>query len=415
MKTNFKQLEKGSAFDLICFSHLRWDFVYQRPQHLLSRFDRGRVFFIEEPVFDNGTLRLDVSTRAENLFVVKPCLPEGLSSEVAKEAVQREMLDRLLEEYEIRDFVRWYYTPMSLAFSRHLRPLATVYDCMDELSAFKGAPPSLRECEKNLFDCADLVFTGGYRLYEAKCAQHPSVHPFPSSIDRDHFVQARRETSEADDQKNIPHPRLGFCGVIDERFDAELLNNIATMRPDWNFVMIGPIVKIDPASLPRHPNIHYLGGKDYRQLPAYLAGWDVALLLFAHNESTRFISPTKTPEYLAAGRRVVSTSIHDVVRPYGHFGLVRIADTPEEFVAAAEAALAGDEPSDWLQRVDAFLGQTSWDKTWSQMCGLIDGTITQRRDGNARTAVPSVVTSAGQAAGASAKRHVPVNVRSNDV
>ncbi|HZT60310.1 MAG TPA: glycosyltransferase family 1 protein [Pyrinomonadaceae bacterium] len=386
----------GATPDLICFSHLRWDFVYQRPQHLMSRFAKARrVFFVEEPVFDNGSLRLDVSRRENNLYVLRPCLPVGLSSEVAKEAVQREMVDRLIATHGVRDFVAWYYTPMALGFSSHLRPLATVYDCMDELSAFKGASPALRERERELFERADHVFTGGQSLYEAKREQHTSVHAFPSSIDRAHFAQARRGLAEPEDQRDIPHPRLGFFGVIDERFDIELLRAVAAARPDWHFVMIGPVVKIDPATLPQGQNIHYLGGKDYKQLPAYLAGWDVALLLFARNEATRFISPTKTPEYLAAGRPVVSTSIRDVVRPYGQLGLVRIADTPEDFVAAAEAALEEEGRAKWIESVDEFLAQTSWDETWARMCELIDSAVASRRASRAALTKSAAAQSAG--------------------
>src|SRR5688572_12747152 len=365
--------------DLVCFSHLRWDFVYQRPQHLLSRAARDRrVFFFEEPIFDNGSMRLHVSEREDGVNVVIPYLPEGLSSEVATQAVLRKMVDRLFSEQGIDNFILWYYTPMALEFSQHLKPLATIYDCMDELSAFKGAPPLLRAREQQLFERADLVFTGGQTLYEAKRNQHRSVHAFPSSIDRNHFGKARTLTTEPADQKSIYRPRLGFFGVIDERFDIELLDKVAQARPQWQFVMIGPIVKIDPATLPRHENIHYLGGKPYAELPSYLASWDVALLLFARNESTRFISPTKTPEYLAAGKPVVSTSIRDVVRPYGERGLVSIADTQHEFLEAVEKIFATDESERlaWLGRVDDFLSGMSWDETWSRMLRQINEVVT---------------------------------------
>ncbi len=367
--------------DLVCLSHLRWDFVYQRPQHLMNRCAAGRrVFFVEEPIFDEGPLRLEVSERDCGVRVAVPRLPEGLTSEVARDAAQQCLVERLMADYGVRDFVLWYYTPMALRFTRHLRPLATVYDCMDELSAFKGASPLLRSLEQELLTRADLVFTGGQSLYEAKRDRHPRVYAFSSSIDRAHFARAR-DDSAADpaDQASMPRPRLGFFGVIDERFDAELLDAVARLRPDWQFVMIGPVVKIDPASLPRRPNIHYLGMKSYEELPRYLAGWDVALLLFARNESTRFISPTKTPEYLAAGKPVVSTSIRDVVRPYGEQGFVRIADTPEEFVGACEAAM-GEDAAARVERVDAFLAETSWDRTWRQMSDLIEGVASARRD-----------------------------------
>jgi UDP-galactopyranose mutase len=248
---------------------------------------------------------------------------------------------------------------------------------MDELSAFKGASPLLRGLESELLSRADLVFTGGQSLYEAKRDRHPRVHAFPSSIDAAHFGRAREMSEEPADQSPIPRPRLGFFGVIDERLDTELLDEVARMRPEWQLVMVGPVVKIDEAALPRRPNIHYLGMKSYEELPAYLAGWDVALLPFARNDSTRFISPTKTPEYLAAGKPVVSTSIRDVVRPYGQEGLVRIADSAEEFVAACEAALREDS-GERQSRVDAFLAQNSWDKTWSRMSELINGAVKAR-------------------------------------
>jgi glycosyltransferase involved in cell wall biosynthesis len=372
---------EGAGPDLVCFSHLRWDFVYQRPQHLLSRAARTRrVFFVEEPVYDNGSARLEVGRRDCGVYVAVPHLPEGLRSGVASEAVQADMVERLFRDYNIKDFVAWYYTPMALQFTRRLRPLATVYDCMDELSAFKGAPRFLRDREAELLGRADLVFTGGESLYEAKRDKHESVHCFPSSIDRAHFARAREEGEEPADQVQIARPRLGFFGVIDERLDAELLDGLAAARPDWQIVMIGPVVKIDPAALPRRPNIHYLGGKSYAELPAYIRGWDAALLLFARNEATRFISPTKTPEYLAAGKPVVSTSIRDVVRPYGEEGLVRIADRVDDFVAAAEAALGGGaDRAEWLARVDEFLAGNSWDQTWARMSRLIEEAVAAGR------------------------------------
>ncbi|MBD2041713.1 glycosyltransferase family 1 protein [Microcoleus sp. FACHB-672] len=367
--------------DLVCLCHLRWDFVYQRPQHLLSRCAKTRrVFLIEEPMFvSEPEGRLDVSQRESGVWVIVPHLPEGMGEE-AVNTLQQKLIDELFAEHSIDQYILWYYTPMAMAYTRHLKPLAVVYDCMDELSAFKGAPPALKEREAELFKRADLVFTGGHSLYEVKRNQHPNAHPFPSSIEAAHFAQARNLSEDPADQANIPHPRLGFYGVIDERMNLELLAGIAEARPDWHLVIIGPIVKIDPAVLPRHANIHYLGGKSYQELPLYLAGWDVALLPFALNESTRFISPTKTPEYLAAGKPVVSTSIRDVVRPYGEQNLVAIADTSAEFVTAAEAALnqnAG-ESAQWLSEVDVFLSQTSWDRTWGQMLQLIESVISDR-------------------------------------
>lgn len=379
-------LISAEPVDLVCFSHLRWDFVYQRPQHLMTRSARDRrVFFVEEPIFGNGSMRLDVREADGGVNVVVPHLPNGLSSEIAITAVMKEMTRQLFLDHAINEYVFWYYTPMALRFTDHFNPIASVYDCMDELSAFKGAHSQLPLLEKELFQLVDLVFTGGQTLYEAKCSQHRSVHAFPSSIDASHFRKARTAVNDPDDQARIPHPRLGFFGVIDERFDIALLDAVAAQRPDWHFVVIGPVVKIDPESLPRHANIHYLGPKKYEELPYYLAGWDIALLLFARNESTRFISPTKTPEYLAAGKPVISTSIRDVVRPYGEMKLVEIADEPDELIRAAEKLLAGAPDSDWLMRVDGFLEHISWDKTWNKMSALI-GEVVKRRRRLARSA-----------------------------
>jgi UDP-galactopyranose mutase len=403
------------APDMVCLSHLRWDFVYQRPQHLFSRCAKERrVFFIEEPIFDDGPIRMDVSQREDGLHVVVPHLTHE-TPDVARDAVLQGLIDRLFKDYRIREHILWYYTPMAMSFTRHLEPVAVVYDCMDELSAFKGAPPALRFHEAELFNRADLVFTGGQSLYEVKRKQHRNVHAFPSSIDVKHFAQARKITEDPVDQKDIPHPRMGFFGVIDERLDIDLIKGLAEARPDWHLVIIGPVVKINEADLPRRENIHYLGGKSYKELPAYLAGWDVALLTFARNESTRFISPTKTPEYLAAGKPVVSTSIRDVIRPYEQLELVRIADSVEDFVSAVESAMK-DDMKIHTQRVDAFLAQTSWNRTWEEMRELIEEAVENRRAAASATAAAAAGTPqtsiGGRAAAAAAAGGNRVAVRS---
>jgi UDP-galactopyranose mutase len=369
------------APDLVCLSHLRWNFVYQRPQHLLTRCaKKRRVFVIEEPIFDSDQdAKLDIIQHESGVWVVVPHLPENLT-ESAINSIQQRLIDQLFAEVQIHNYILWYYTPMAMAFTRHLEPLVTVYDCMDELSLFAGAPPSLKACEAELFKRAELVFTGGQSLYEVKRNQHPNVYAFPSSIDKAHFAQARNFKADPLDQADIPHPRLGFFGVIDERMDLELLALLAEAKPNWHLVIIGPVVKIDPAILPRHKNIHYLGGKNYQELPDYIAGWDVALLPFARNESTRFISPTKTPEYLAAGKPVVSTSIRDVVNPYGQMDMVYIADTVAQFITAIEAALNQNSDPSWRTKVDTFLAQTSWDSTWEGMIQLVESVINPRKD-----------------------------------
>ncbi|MBB5716314.1 UDP-galactopyranose mutase [Sphingomonas aerophila] len=352
---------------LVCFSHLRWNFVFQRPQHLLTRFARHYPVVVwEEPEHGAAEPGLLVREEADGLRVVTPQLPHGLST-----AAEREALGTLLDGFlagEPPVAVRWYYTPMMLAFSRQVRAAVTVYDCMDELSAFRFAPAELLALEEELLRASDLVFTGGYSLYEAKQARHPSVHPFPSSVDVPHFARARdREPGRQ------ATPRLGFYGVIDERMDLELLGHLAAARPEWQIEVVGPVVKIDPSELPRHENLHYPGSRSYDELPATVAGWDVALMPFAINEATRFISPTKTPEYLAAGRPVVSTPVVDVVRHYGSLDAVRIAEAGDAFVQACDEALALVRGGDrgWRKQADAVLAAGSWDDVAAAMLAAI--------------------------------------------
>ena len=372
--------DRGS--DLICLSHLRWDFVYQRPQHLMSRCAKERrVFFVEEPEYGlDVTPHLQIRAAGEVTIVV-PQLPDGCTDPIDQ---QRRLLDQMICGGDIREFVLWYYTPMALAFTRHLQPTAIVYDCMDELSAFKNAPSTLRELDAELMRRASLVLTGGQSLYEARRHRHHNIHSFPSSVDVRHFAQARSIDIDPMDQAPIARPRLGFFGVIDERMDLALLDGVAAARPDWHLVMVGPVVKIDPAGLPQRHNIHYLGAKSYEELPHYIAGWDVALMPFARNEATQFISPTKTPEYMAAGKPVVSTSIRDVVRPYGQQGLVQIADDVPAFVRACTAAMY-ENAATRQREADAFLRQTSWDSTWSRIRTQLDAAADARHHATTTT------------------------------
>jgi glycosyltransferase involved in cell wall biosynthesis len=373
-------------YDIVCFSHLRWNFVYQRPQQLMSRLStRHRVLFFEEPVFDAGSGNSRVEVRREsgaaNVTIVVPHLPAGCNEQQTAR-IQARLLTDVIFRYGIQNYISWYYSPMALAFSDHLNPLFRVYDCMDELSAFLFAPPALKTYEEALLKTADIVFTGGRSLYLAKKRSHPNIYAFPSSIDKNHFHAARTSLPEPADQRLIPHPRIGFYGVIDERMDLGFLDAVSVARPDWHYVLAGPVVKIDPATLPRRDNIHYPGSRVYDELPAWLSGWDIAMMPFALNASTRFISPTKTPEYLAGGKPVIAPSIADVVDPYGEGGLVAIADTPEAFIAVAEEILTHGVPAGWLKKVDAFLANTSWDTTVAEMEALIE-------KGAAKNALPA--------------------------
>jgi hypothetical protein len=357
--------------NLIVFSHLRWDFVYQRPQQLMSRLaPLHPVVFVEEPMPGATHAWLEQHSPCAGVMVLRMHLP-GHSAGFHDEHFGglRELLGGYLRESAIDDYLLWFYTPMALPLARDLMPRGMVYDCMDELAAFDFAPPALIARENALFDEVDLVFTGGRSLYESKRNRHADVHCFPSSVDHAHF--ARRGVEDHSDQCDIAHPRLGYYGVIDERLDMGLVAALADARPDWQVVMVGPVVKIDPSSLPQRPNLHWMGQRRYDELPAFLTGWDVCLMPFALNASTRFISPTKTLEYLTAGKPVVSTAVRDVAQQYA--AVVPIATSAAEFVAACEAILSrdGQARSRFETAAATVVADTSWDRTAAAMLALL--------------------------------------------
>jgi len=366
---------------LVVLSHLRWNFVFQRPQHLMTRFSQQRrVLFIEEPVYEDlDTPRWDREEVSPSLTVCRlhtRLTDPGFNAEQLE--ILRPMLRELLKQEGSQDYILWFYSPLALPVADDLTPRAIVYDCMDELSAFLNAPPEMLAREQELLDLADVVFTGGPSLYEAKRHRHANVHCFSSSVDVTHFASAVAATEPAD-VATISHPRLGYIGVIDERLDVSLLDAVSQARPDWQFVMIGPVVKIDPSVLPRRENVHYLGGRKYAELPGYLAGWDVCLMPFARNEATRHISPTKVLEYMAADKPIVSTSIADVANVYQE--IIYLGDSPEEFLQACEWAL--NAPSDERQLrselAQQVLARTSWDRTALEMNRLMEAAVHARK------------------------------------
>jgi protoporphyrinogen oxidase/glycosyltransferase involved in cell wall biosynthesis len=359
---------------IVVFSHLRWDYVFQRPQHLLTRLAQHfPVRFVEEPVRIEGKPFMKKTDLAPNLTVCQahtPVASGGFHDDQIP--LLQPMLADLVPPGE-RPIV-WFYTPMALPLLQGLDPSLVIYDCMDELASFKNPPKQLLQRETALLNLADLVFAGGPSLYEAKRTRHPSVHCFPSSVDVAHFGQALERSRSHPAQDAIPHPRLGFYGVIDERFDTGLVAALADAHPEWQVVLAGPVAKIGQHELPQRPNIHYLGQQPYEALPQLLAGWDVCLLPFALNEATKFISPTKVLEYMAAELPIVSTPIADVAAPYGD--VVAIADGPQEFIAACEAALAL-EPAQREALAEAMrdvVSRTSWDSTAQQMRELMHAT-----------------------------------------
>jgi len=361
---------------LACFSHLPWDLVFQRPHHLLTRAAQDRtILYFEEPVeADLAEPQIDRKYVEAGVQVATPIVPRGMGEWASR--VHHLVLDEIAR-HRADELVAWYYTPMALEYTYELAADVVVYDCMDELSAFQNPPPGLIEREDRLFELADVVFTGGHSLYTAKRHRHPRVYAFPSSIDVTHFAVDHRRLPDPADQVTIPHPRIGFFGVIDERMDLALVAQAAAECPDIHFVMLGPVVKIDPGSLPQAANLHWLGPKAYADLPAYLNHWDAGWMPFALNESTRFISPTKTPEFLAAGLPVTSTAVADVVRGYGSKGLVAIADARN--IADQLRANLAPHQADWHRRVNAQLSETSWDRTWAEMARHLDRIAAERR------------------------------------
>lgn len=366
---------------IICFSHLRWDFVLQRPQHLMQRFSHSRqVFFFEESIpTDHHLAYLEIHPFAgTSVKAIRPRIPHGWSPAEQERALS-ELLDELIMLHGRLRPILWFYTPMMFAFARDVDAAAVIYDCMDELANFRFAPAKLKETEEALIARADVVFTGGVSLYEAKKHRHDNIHAVPSSVDAHHFRKAREVQADPADQAAIARPRLGYYGVIDERLDMDLIRETAAARADHSFVFLGPVVKISPTDLPQAANIHYLGQKAYEDLPAYLSGWQAAIMPFALNEATRFISPTKTPEYLAAGRPVVSTSIADVKRSYGGLAGVFLADGAREFARACDSALALSLSGDaWKAEVDEKLSRSSWDATFSSMSQLVEQAVMAR-------------------------------------
>jgi len=379
---------------LIVFCHLRWDFVFQRPQHLMTRLaEHYQILFVEEPVHSEGPAHLQKTAVAPNITVCRPHTPilhtHGFHDD------QLPTLQGLLADLvpEGERPVVWFYTPMALPLLQGLNPTLVVYDCMDELAAFKNPPKQLLQRESALLNIADLVFTGGPSLYEAKKDRHANAHCFSSSVDAKHFRQALDAAISHPEQAHIAGPRLGFYGVIDERFDTDLVRQMAAAHPEWQIVLVGPVVKIDPAELPRADNVHYMGQRNYDELPKFLAGWDLCLLPFAMNDSTKFISPTKVLEYMAAEKLSVSTPITDVKVPYGD--VVAIASTADEYIAACERMLAMDEAEQTrlVERMRDIVANTSWDKTASRMHELISTTA----PGSARSAAAEALE-AGTAA-----------------
>jgi protoporphyrinogen oxidase/glycosyltransferase involved in cell wall biosynthesis len=377
---------------LIVFSHQRWDLLFQRPQHVLTRLARRwRVLFVEEPTFDAGNPRATLRSPQNGITVMTPHTPLTapgfhddqipLLSKLVGQAIARERID---------DYGAWLCTPMALPLLQKLDPRVIVYDCADDLAALHMAPRQLSQRESALLRVANVVFCGGPGLYDARNERHRNVHVFPSSVDSAHFARATDSTITHAEIRSLARPRLGYCGVVDEHIDVDLLARVAHARPEWELCVVGPVTRLDAAALPHAPNLHYFGARTYDELPAFIAGWDVALLPFARDEPTRSVSATNALEYMAAQRPIVSTPITDVERLYGD--VVRFGDSPEAFIACVEDALVEPDAlrAARLTRMARIVAATSWDDTALAMSRLVEAAALHGLTDAARTMLDSM-------------------------
>ena len=360
--------------ELVVFSHVRWDFVHGRAQQILSRLARRyRVLFVEEPKYASGDPRGALCAPRTGVTVLTPHTPltaPGFHDDQIP--LLQKLVGQALAREGFRDYGAWLYTPMALPLLQKLSPRIVVYDCMDELTAFRAAPRQLVQRENALMRIANVVFAAGPSLFDARRARHPNVHLFPGSVDRAHFARGADASSTHPAIRALSRPRLGYVGVLDERVDFVLLRAMAERRPEWEICLVGPVCDVDPALLPRLPNVHHLGSLPYADLPAFLAGLDVALLPFVGGDATRFMSPTAALEYMAAERPIVATPVGDVKRLYGH--VVRLGDGIDAFVGACDAALVEPAASRFarIAEMRRVVAATSWDDTAREMARLIE-------------------------------------------
>lgn len=382
--------DAGSASDrygIVVFSHLRWSFVWQRPQQFLSRFgQRHPVLFVEEPDFrlaEGDEPILVLEDVGQNVTVAQVHLPFGMRrtsrAEETMRRFTREAIDSVNGSGAFDCPLLWYYSPMEAAWSLgHIEGRGVVYDCMDELSQFRNAPAELVHWEQRLLKQADIVFTGGYELYLKKSKQHPNVHFFGCGVEYAHFSRAQDPATPIPaDVADLPTPVIGWFGVVDERVDYDLLAEVAAARPDWSLVLVGPVVKVDPNTLPQAPNLHWLGGRDYNDLPSYCKAFDVCMMCFALNEATEYINPTKALEYLATGKPVVSTAVADVVRQYSD--TVSIATSTKDFIEKTEEILRR-RPTERIEQGIALAQECGWERTVARMQELIEAAIVSPRE-----------------------------------
>jgi hypothetical protein len=366
----------ADEYPILVHSHLCWDWVWQRPQQFLSRLStRHRILFVEtvgpDPHLAAPYARFREADGFPNITLLRIQFPTGQWSDGSfvdrerRRLVQQALKSEFLAP-QFQNPVQWFYDPMAVtAFGGRMNEIATVYDCMDELSKFKGAPPVIVERERELLALADVVFTGGRKMFEAKSRFNANCHFYGCGVDVEHFGKARDESTRVpDDLAHLKRPVLGYFGVVDERMDYELVAKLADANPQWSVAIIGPAIKVDPAQFPQRPNLHWLGGRDYKDLPSCCKGFDVCLMPFAMNEHTEYINPTKSLEYMATGRPIVSSAVPDVISNFG--SVVKIGHSHEEFIAHCRRAAAAPD-QDAIQRGLNVAAGNSWESIVNQL------------------------------------------------
>lgn len=385
-KTSFSRVDPAQA-PIVVFCHLSWDGVWQRPQQFLSRLAQTHpVLFVETYCSDvpAGKVRTAPAPRHPNITVLQMHLPAARWHEGAFIDAERRRLLRTFLRTDARFAapVLWFYDPMAVvAFAGHCGERAIVYDCMDELSQFRGAPRELAERERLLLGVADVVFCGGRKMRDKRLPFNRNCHFYGTGVDCAHFGAARTADLPVDPQiAALPGKVLGYFGVIDERIDYELLANLADALPQCSVAMVGPTAKVNPADFPQRPNLHWLGRRDYADLPAITKGFAVCLMPFALNEATEYINPTKALEYMAAGRPIVSTALDEVRTNFG--AVCRIARSHHEFIA--HCAQEADHPNRArIRRGLALTAQNTWEAIAAQMDQHLVAAVNRRaeRDG----------------------------------
>ncbi|HSU55816.1 MAG TPA: glycosyltransferase [Candidatus Dormibacteraeota bacterium] len=379
--------QNGASHDypIIVHSHLCWDWVWQRPQQFVSRLSkRHKILFVEtvapDPALVVPAARFRQVEKYPNTTILTVQFPAWRWGDGAYVDSERR---RIVQQFvagpgsEFENPVQWFYDPMAVpAFAGQMGERLTVYDCMDELSRFRCAPPEMSVREAKLLALADVVFTGGRKLWESKRRHHENCHFYGCGVDVAHFGKALKpETPIATQLESLSKPVLGYFGVVDERLDYDLIARLADANPEWSVAIVGPVLKVEEASLPRRANLHWLGGQPYADLPSFCKGFNICLMPFALNEATEFINPTKALEYMATGRPIISSAVPDVVANFGE--VVHVADDVEEFISLCRKATARPD-AERTRRGLAKARENTWERIVSELEGHVEEALKTR-------------------------------------